>query len=166
MDRIHLLRSPSGGTSTRKAGAHALIEAYESTGHSVVDLTGPSAGATSASLAAAIESGGVDRVVVAGGDGSVHLAIQHLAGTDIPLGLAPSGSGNDFAAALGIDVVDVTTTLRDPTPVDLIEVEFADGERRWAATVVIAGFPADINDRATYFKTASNLFCARRIHIC
>ena len=148
MDRVHLLRSPSGGTYTRKAGAHALIEAYEATGHAVVDLTGPSAAATSESLAAAIEGGAVDRVVVAGGDGIVHLAVQHLAGTEIPLGLAPSGSGNDFAAALGIEAVDVATTLRDPTPVDLIEVEFAGGERCWAATVVIAGFPADINARA------------------
>lgn len=148
MDRVHLLRSPTGGTSSRQVGAHSLIEAYEATGRSVVDLTGPTAEATAESLASAVASGQVHRVVVAGGDGLVHLAVQHLAGSAIPMGIAPAGSGNDFAAALGIDEVDIATTLRDPTPVDLIEARFGDGAVAWAASVVIAGFPADINARA------------------
>lgn len=144
---MHLLRSPSGGTAARQAGAHALIEAYEATGHSVIDLTGPTAEATSDALALALAGGDVRRVIVAGGDGLVHLAIQHLAGSGVPVGLAPAGSGNDFAAALGIDEVDVAPTLRDPTPVDLIEARFAD-RTAWAASVVVAGFPVDINARA------------------
>jgi diacylglycerol kinase (ATP) len=43
-----------------------------------------------------------DAVIVFGGDGSVHRVIQALAGSDRPLLVVPTGSGNDFASAIGI----------------------------------------------------------------
>lgn len=45
---------------------------------------------------------GVERLVVAGGDGTLHHAIQGLAGTPCALGILPLGNGNDLAGALGI----------------------------------------------------------------
>lgn len=47
-------------------------------------------------------SEGSRRLLVAGGDGSLHAAIQVLAGTDCVLGIVPAGRGNDLARALGI----------------------------------------------------------------
>ena len=44
--------------------------------------------------------GRVDRVAVAGGDGTVHAAIQVLARSDVALGIVPRGTANNFAAAL------------------------------------------------------------------
>lgn len=44
---------------------------------------------------------GVERLLVVGGDGSVHHAVQGLAGTATALGVIPAGTGNDFAAAIG-----------------------------------------------------------------
>ncbi|MBB6449105.1 YegS/Rv2252/BmrU family lipid kinase [Geomicrobium halophilum] len=41
-------------------------------------------------------------VIVIGGDGTVHEVINGLVGFDIPLGIIPAGSGNDFARALKI----------------------------------------------------------------
>ena len=38
-----------------------------------------------------------DALVVVGGDGVIALALQSLAGTDIPLGIVPAGTGNDHA---------------------------------------------------------------------
>ena len=43
-----------------------------------------------------------ERVIVAGGDGTIHHAIQVLAGTETSLGIVPVGSGNDFATSLGL----------------------------------------------------------------
>ncbi|HLW77995.1 MAG TPA: diacylglycerol kinase family protein, partial [Terriglobia bacterium] len=43
-----------------------------------------------------------DLVVSAGGDGTHHYVINGLAGSDVPLGILSLGSGNDFAAGLGI----------------------------------------------------------------
>lgn len=45
---------------------------------------------------------GVDAVIIAGGDGSIHQAIQVLAKTNVPLGIIPCGRGNALAWALGI----------------------------------------------------------------
>jgi diacylglycerol kinase (ATP) len=43
-----------------------------------------------------------DMIVSAGGDGTHHYVINGLFGSRIPLGLLPTGSGNDFATGLGI----------------------------------------------------------------
>jgi diacylglycerol kinase (ATP) len=45
---------------------------------------------------------GVERLLVAGGDGTMHHAIQGLAGTSCALGVIPLGSGNDLAGTLGV----------------------------------------------------------------
>jgi diacylglycerol kinase (ATP) len=41
-----------------------------------------------------------ERVAVAGGDGTLHAAVQVLAGTDTALGILPQGTANNFANAL------------------------------------------------------------------
>lgn len=45
---------------------------------------------------------GVERLLVAGGDGTMHHAVQGLAGTACALGVIPLGSGNDLAGTLKI----------------------------------------------------------------
>jgi diacylglycerol kinase (ATP) len=65
-------------------------------------------------------------VVAAGGDGTVRLVAQELAGTGVPLGVIPLGTGNDFARANGIPD-DVTGALdrivrRSTRAIDLLEV--------------------------------------------
>lgn len=42
----------------------------------------------------------VDRVAIAGGDGTIHAAVQVLAKTDTVLGILPQGTANNFATAL------------------------------------------------------------------
>jgi diacylglycerol kinase (ATP) len=44
----------------------------------------------------------VTAIVAVGGDGTIHEAINGLIGTNIPLGIIPAGSGNDFSRGLGI----------------------------------------------------------------
>ncbi len=45
---------------------------------------------------------GRDRILVAGGDGTLHHAIRGLAGSECALGIIPWGTGNDLAGALGV----------------------------------------------------------------
>jgi YegS/Rv2252/BmrU family lipid kinase len=67
------------------------------------------------------------RVVVVGGDGTIHHAVRGLANTATALGIIPSGTGNDFAAAAGIPTHPVAAArmLLDcsATPVDLGAVD-------------------------------------------
>jgi diacylglycerol kinase (ATP) len=145
---VHVLRNPAGGGSRSRRRATKLVGELAARGHDVVDLTGTTANESSENLGRAVEAGEVDRIVLAGGDGLVHLAIQHLATTTIAVTLAPLGTGNDFANALGITgkgelVIDTTAS-----PVDLIEVVSNGAHVRWVASIAIAGFPAAINRRA------------------
>ncbi|MFH5878114.1 diacylglycerol/lipid kinase family protein [Arthrobacter sp. NA-172] len=50
---------------------------------------------------------GVDALVVVGGDGMVNLGVNLLAGTGLPLGIVPVGTGNDAARMLGLPLQDV-----------------------------------------------------------
>lgn len=64
---------------------------------------------------------GLERLVVAGGDGSFHLVIQGLAGTETKLGMIPLGRGNDLAASVGIPLGDVDAAA---------EIAWGEGDRR------------------------------------
>jgi diacylglycerol kinase (ATP) len=48
------------------------------------------------------ERGRIDRVIVAGGDGTLNAALQALAGAGLPLGVLPLGTANNLARTLGI----------------------------------------------------------------
>ncbi|MFY0581754.1 diacylglycerol kinase family protein [Cystobacter fuscus] len=48
-------------------------------------------------------AGGVRRILVGGGDGTLNCAIKPLLGQDVTLGVLPLGTGNDFARSLGIE---------------------------------------------------------------
>ncbi|MFD0997333.1 diacylglycerol kinase family enzyme [Pseudoclavibacter chungangensis] len=101
---------------------------------------------------------GVDALVVQGGDGMVHLGVGLVAGTAVPLGIVPTGSGNDFARAAGIPrrdpgraVESIVRALRDPAAgvrrVDAMRVT-VEGRTVWAANSVNIGFDSVVNRRA------------------
>ncbi|MBG0833067.1 diacylglycerol kinase [Planomonospora sp. ID67723] len=90
-----------------------------------------------------------DALVAFGGDGLVHLAVQAVAGTDVPLGIIPAGTGNDIADALGLPkkdplaAADVVLRGRVRT-VDAARV----GQDEWFASVLCCGFDSRVNERA------------------
>jgi len=152
MSTVHVLRRPTGGSSKSSAGVADLEDSFQRLGVDMIDLTGRTAEESQAALHDALKSGTVERVVVVGGDGLVHLAVQELAQTKVPLSILPTGSGNDFAAALGIAEPDPTSALREHTFVDLLKISRDDQVLRWVASVAIAGFPAQINERANRMR--------------
>lgn len=141
---MHVLHNPSASRSAQKA-ARSIIARLRADGENVVDLSAPTPVAASIALQSAVANGDIDRLVLAGGDGLVHLAIQHIATTNIRVTIAPIGSGNDYATAVREhDEATKTTGVHS----DLIRITTHGGATVWAASVAIAGFPADINARA------------------
>lgn len=65
-----------------------------------VKLTGEAGEATAHASESAAR--GVDVVVAAGGDGTVNEVVNGLDGFDVPLGIIPLGTANDFARQVGI----------------------------------------------------------------
>lgn len=95
------------------------------------------------------EAEGVDAVIVAGGDGTVHEAVNGIVGTGLPLGVLPLGTGNDFAHALGMPdpLPEAVRALVDAPLVDLdvgrVRWTDAEGEHeRLFANCLGAGFDA------------------------
>jgi diacylglycerol kinase (ATP) len=148
--RVALVANPAAGSGTAGAATHRAEQGLRALGASVRTVVGSNAASTATALRDLIATDAVDRVIVLGGDGVVHLAIQVLAEGSIPLGICPVGSGNDIAAALslptGLD--DAVRVALGPTrSVDLLRI----GDR-WAASIATIGFAGDVNARANRLR--------------
>lgn len=95
---------------------------------------------------------GVAAVVGVGGDGTMRDIAAVLAGTDVPLGIIPAGTGNQVAAVLGIplspiEAVDVLGGASERT-IDLGEVRVEiKGQAATSSSFIIgcgAGFDAEL----------------------
>lgn len=103
---------------------------------------------------------GTQAVLVVGGDGMVHLGVNALAHTGIPLGIIPAGTGNDAARGLGLDPADPDAAVehflqrcrQEPRRVDLGRVERAGKAPVWFMGALSAGFDALVNERANGWR--------------
>lgn len=94
-------------------------------------------------LARCLATGGAERIVVCGGDGTMHEAVNGLAGSSTILGLLPGGRGNDLATVLGVPPGPAAAAdwFLDG-PVQSIDVGVVNGRR--FGTVVALGLDADV----------------------
>ena len=157
----------------RHAGKEAAAH-FRAAGPEVLLLCEDSYAGLAQAVDRALESG-VDALVVVGGDGMVHLGLNALAGDRVgggggpgagnvdggrvPLGIIPTGTGNDMARALGLPRHSL------PAACDQVLESLAGGGRmidagritaggtsRWFAGVVSAGFDAAVNERANAWR--------------
>jgi diacylglycerol kinase (ATP) len=138
---VALLVGPSSGSGRGPAAAAQLLAAVPG---ATVLQAGSRDGALARARAAV--AAGLGTLVAVGGDGTVHLAVQAVAGTTTQLAVVPTGTGNDLAKALGVptDVEGTVRALDGPAvPIDAVRV----GER-WFACVLGTGFDAAVNERA------------------
>lgn len=144
---IALLTNPTAGKGNGERCRDLAIGRLRDAGLEVRSLQGRNAD-EALELAHRSVADGVDALVVCGGDGMVHLGIQAVGGTDIPLGIIPCGTGNDVARYLGLPrkdprgAADVVIGGRTRT------IDLASGGGRFFATVLAAGFDAIVNERA------------------
>lgn len=152
--RIGLLVNPTAGKHSGEQVGTRVADLLEAAGRDVVDLTGLDASRAEGKARRAVESGDIDMLVVAGGDGVAGLGANICADADVPLGVVAVGTGNDNARELGLPVRDVDSSvdriLRGATRrIDLGRVTDDDG--RWVRDylgVLSCGFDAVVNERA------------------
>jgi diacylglycerol kinase (ATP) len=147
--RIALLVNPTSGKG-RGARLLAPVSArLRAAGVEVVVIVGRDAD-EAFDLVRTVVAGdpGVDGLVAVGGDGLVNLAVQVVAGTALPLGIIPAGTGNDIARALGIprDDPGAAADLVLAGATRAVDLGRADG--RWFAGVLGSGFDSMVNERA------------------
>jgi diacylglycerol kinase (ATP) len=151
---VAVLVNPTAGRGRHRGMLPAVLQALAGAGRPVEVVATDSGTAAPAACRAALDAGATALVAV-GGDGTVHLALQAVAGTPVPFGIVPAGTGNDIAANLGLpagplDAAElIAYALRtDRTrAVDLGRVS-GSGDVRWFAGVLGAGFDAIVNERA------------------
>lgn len=90
---------------------------------------------------------GCELVVAVGGDGTLRDVAAALAGTDVPLGIVPQGTGNLLARNLGIGLGNMRAALAraidgDDAPLDIGRIELHDRGDEFIF-LVMAGFGID-----------------------
>jgi diacylglycerol kinase (ATP) len=155
---IHLgvVVNPTAGKGRGTQAGRQVHELLRARGHKVEDLSAATlAQATDRARAAAVQ--GLDALVVVGGDGMVHLGVNVVAGTGLPLGIVAAGTGNDIARTLALPRGDVEASvaavehglLDGPRRVDAVRVGSPEhAAHEWYLGVLSCGFDAAINARA------------------
>lgn len=156
MSTLGVVVNPVAGRGRGADVGHRAHDLLVRGGHDVHDLSAPTlARATDRARAAAL--GGLDALVVVGGDGMVHLGVNVVAGTGLPLGVVAVGTGNDVARAVGLPRGDVERAvaviesgLRDgAAALDAVRVGAPGREaHEWYAGVLSCGLDAAVNARA------------------
>ncbi|MEN3537361.1 YegS/Rv2252/BmrU family lipid kinase [Microbispora sp. ZYX-F-249] len=147
-DEIVVLVNPAarGGRTLRLLDP--VLRRLRAGGRPVSVIVGTSAADALARAHAAV-AGEPAALVAYGGDGLVHLAVQAVAGTAVPLGIVPAGTGNDIADALGIPRRDPLAAADIVTAGACRTVDAARlGTGEWFAGVLACGFDSRVNERA------------------
>jgi len=102
-DTIHLFLNPTAGRGRAGRRQPRILELLEQSGVQVEYHASRSVGDLETQVMQHVDEGAT-RIVVAGGDGSVHEAVNGIMRSDksAALGVIPTGTGNDFAKACNI----------------------------------------------------------------
>lgn len=141
---IRFLLNPGGGRGRAARSAPRLRELAAEAGAALVqsrdtaDLT---------DLARQAAADGVERLLAAGGDGTMHYVLAGLAGSGCALAALPLGSGNDIASSLGMPL-DLEAAVRagraaPVSRIDLVRV----GDRLYGGVAGV-GFDSVANETA------------------
>ena len=156
--RVVVAINPSASFGTSRDVGPAVVQTLRALGHEVTSLTEPDFESLMTSAKAAVAKRPAALVVV-GGDGMVNLGVNVLARTRVPLGIVPSGTGNDMARALGLPHDNTEAAIgvlgdalqRPPRTIDAALMRY-DGGERWFACALSAGFDAIVNERANAMR--------------
>lgn len=99
--KVKFIYNPAAGRG-RASRHHAEAELHLRELGAEVDAHASSSPADMTRAAAEASRGEYDRVIVSGGDGTLHLAVREFDLVRGTLALVPQGSGDDFAKVLGI----------------------------------------------------------------
>lgn len=149
--QIVLLTNPTSGKGRGARVRDLVLPHLRRAGLEVIAIEGRDAD-EALDLAREHVAAGTDALVVCGGDGLANIAVQALAGTDVPLGVIPAGTGNDVGRYVGVSKKDPVAAA-DKVIAKVISghtrtIDLARTGGRYYVTVLAAGFDAVVNERA------------------
>jgi YegS/Rv2252/BmrU family lipid kinase len=99
--RYLLVANPASGGGHNHRRLAKVLKYFRKKGDEVVLLLTSGPGEAGPAVRARSQAG-FDAVIAAGGDGTLHEVLEGLAGTNVPLGILPWGTGNVFAREMGL----------------------------------------------------------------
>lgn len=156
-ERIAVAINPRASFGRGADVGDVVVQTLRGAGYEVTTLIEPDGESLWESTRAVIRKH--DALVVVGGDGMAHLGANVVAGTRIPLGIVPTGTGNDLARGLGIAIGNAEAAMnqllealeREPRVIDAGRIRGASTDR-WFACIFSAGFDAIVNERANQMR--------------
>ena len=98
---LKLIYNPAAGRGRTRRSVEA-VQTYLRARGARVDVHASTSSADLTRVAAESSRAGYERIVVCGGDGTVHFAVRELDLSRATLAVVPLGSGDDFARVMGI----------------------------------------------------------------
>jgi diacylglycerol kinase (ATP) len=151
-----IIVNPTSGKGRSAKNAPLAVERLRQRGVNLEVLEADSA-EDSLHLARQAVAAGAEALIACGGDGTVHLGLQAVYGTDTILGIIPVGTGDDIARGLELPrddprrAADVIADGRTRT-VDYAVINADDGTERAFLAVMSAGFDSEVTQRANSMK--------------
>jgi len=153
---IALVVNPvSGGGKGRKMGEAIAREfTAQSLHHTLIREN--SVASTLESFKRISEKIAFTHIMSVGGDGLAHLLFPFAIDLDIPIFVAPAGTGNDFArstGSFGLTPAKMVQTLINRQPVFIDMGLISHGEKSfWFGQVLSTGFDSLVNERANSYR--------------
>ncbi len=119
-----------------------------------LDLCVPQTYEETVAAAATAAAAGITDLVVVGGDGTINIAVNAISGTDIKLGIIPTGTANDLATHLGIPL-DVRKACRRIQAGQSRKIDVIDCNGKLFATAGGMGVVSSVATGVNAFKASS-----------
>ncbi len=144
--------NPQSGRGRARKKALIARKYFDGLGIPVTLVEGNSLDDFRHKLIANLDHETISGVVALGGDGFIHEIIQHIVPRQIPLGVIPCGTGNDFARSIGVYRLSPTEQMNLIAQSDLRSIDLGRVGQRWFAAILSSGFDALVNERANLMK--------------
>ncbi len=153
MKKVRFLYNPVSGESTIPAVLDELIALHQKYGYTLVPYRMAFSPGQEQDIVSQLDAT-YSHLLVAGGDGTVNYVVNLLKrhGIDIPVGIVPAGTANDFASLFGLPSDPVKACERLLAgQVRQIDLGMVNG--RWFVNVFSCGLFTDVSQRTpTIFK--------------
>lgn len=160
--RFHVIENPSAGRGGGRAFLDAVQRILREGGNDVTAFVGSSAAAV-VDHVRALDRGAADRLLLAGGDGTLNAVLNARHALPWPVGVIPMGTANLVARDAGFDPgagpEETAAALAgaEPWVVDVLSVEHAGGPApRLAVACVSAGLDAEIVEAVEQARDAGS----------
>jgi diacylglycerol kinase (ATP) len=144
--------NPISGRGHARRQAKLASDYFCSHGISVQEIEGDNLEDFRRRLLTVLGNEEVTGVIAFGGDGFIHEIIQHVVSRDIPLGVIPCGTGNDFARSIGVFGLSLRQQLQLIQQADFTRIDLGKVSQKWFAAILSSGFDALVNDRANNMR--------------